>query len=72
MAHALLEAHWPAVRRLAEALCRRPLPVTLPGPLVDLLDAHDQQAILVHSQALADYARFPEDRRGHHYPWPLV
>lgn len=24
------------------------------------------------AQALADYARFPEDRSGQRYPWPLV
>ena len=44
----------------------------LPDPLADLLDAHEQQAILVRAQALADYARFPEDRSGYRYPWPLV
>ena len=44
----------------------------LPEPLADLLDAHEQQALLVRAQALADYARFPEDRSGHRYPWPLV
>jgi len=45
---------------------------SLPGPLADLLDAHEQQALRVRAQALADYARFPEDRSGHRYPWPLV
>jgi uncharacterized repeat protein (TIGR03843 family) len=44
----------------------------LPEPLADLLDAHEQQALRVRAQALADYARFPEDRSGHRYPWPLV
>jgi uncharacterized repeat protein (TIGR03843 family) len=44
----------------------------LPDPLADLLDAHEQQALLVRAQALADYARFPEDRSGYRYPWPLV
>jgi len=44
----------------------------LPDPLADLLDAHEQQALRVRAQALADYARFPEDRSGHRYPWPLV
>jgi hypothetical protein len=38
----------------------------------DLLDAHEQQALLVRAQPLADYARFPEDRSGHRYPRPLV
>jgi hypothetical protein len=33
MAHALLDDHWPAVRRLVRALCARRLPVTLPGPV---------------------------------------
>ena len=40
----------------------------LPEPLADLLDAHEQQALRVRAQA--DYARFPEDRSGHRYPWP--
>ncbi len=44
----------------------------LPEPLADLLDANEQQALLVRAQALADYARFPEDRSGYRYPWPLV
>jgi uncharacterized repeat protein (TIGR03843 family) len=44
----------------------------LPEPLADLLDVHEQQALRVRAQALADYARFPEDRSGHRYPWPLV
>ena len=44
----------------------------LPEPLADLLDAEEQQALRVRAKALADYARFPEDRSGHHYPWPLV
>ena len=44
----------------------------LPEPFADLLDAHEQQALRVRAQALADYARFPEDRSGHRYPWPLV
>ena len=35
----------------------------LPGPLADLLDANRQQALRVRAQALADYARFPEDQR---------
>jgi uncharacterized repeat protein (TIGR03843 family) len=44
----------------------------LPEPLAELLDAHEQQALRVRARALADYARFPEDRSGHRYPWPLV
>ena len=44
----------------------------LPDPPADLLDAHEQQALLVRAQALADYAHSPEDRNGHHYPWLLV
>jgi hypothetical protein len=44
----------------------------LPEPLAELLDADEQQALRVRAKALADYARFPEDRGGHHYPWPLV
>jgi len=44
----------------------------LPEPLAELLDAGEQQALRVRAKALADYARFPEDRSGQHYPWPLV
>ena len=44
----------------------------LPTPLGELLAPAEQQALLVRAQALADYARFPEDRSGHRYPWPLV
>jgi uncharacterized repeat protein (TIGR03843 family) len=44
----------------------------LPDPLAALLDPDEQQALRVRAKALADYARFPEDRSGRHYPWPLV
>jgi len=44
----------------------------VPEPLADLLSANEQQALRVRARALADYARFPEDRSGHRYPWPLV
>ncbi len=44
----------------------------LPTPLAEILSPAEQQALLVRAQALADYARFPEDRSGHRYPWPLV
>ena len=44
----------------------------LPAPLAEILSPAEQQALLVRSQALADYARLPEDRSGHRYPWPLV
>ena len=44
----------------------------LPAPLAEILSPAEQQALLVRAQALADYARFPEDRSGHRYPWPLV
>ena len=44
----------------------------LPTALAELLTPAEQQALLVRAQALADYARFPEDRSGHRYPWPLV
>jgi len=37
MAHALLDDHWPAVRRLVRELCAHPLPLTLPGPVVTRL-----------------------------------
>ncbi len=44
----------------------------LPTPLAELLSPAEQQALLVRAKALADYARFPEDRSGHRYPWQLV
>lgn len=44
----------------------------LPAPLAGFLTPDERQALLVRAQALADYARFPEDRSGHRYPWPLV
>src|SRR5215813_13109954 len=44
----------------------------LPEGLAALLDPDEQQALRVRAKALADYARFPEDRGGRHYPWPLV
>ncbi len=44
----------------------------VPEPLAALLSAGEQQASRVRAQALADYARFPEDRSGQRYPWPLV
>jgi len=44
----------------------------LPDPLVDLLDAHQQQALRGRAHTLADYTRFPGDRSGHRYAWPLV
>ena len=44
----------------------------LPDALAALLDPEEQQALRVRAKALADYARFPEDRSGRHYPWPLV
>jgi len=44
----------------------------LPDPLAELLDPDEQQALRVRAKALIDYARFPEDRSGHHYPWPPV
>jgi len=39
----------------------------LPAPLAEILSPAEQQALLVRAQALADYARFPEDRSGHRY-----
>ena len=44
----------------------------LHAPLAEILAPDEQQALLVRAQALADYARFPEDQSGHRYPWPLV
>lgn len=61
----------PIPRGLLEDL-KRIVKAGLPTPLADILTAAEQQALLVRAQALADYARFPEDRSGHRYPWPLV
>ena len=51
---------------------KRFVETSLPEPLADLLDADERQALRVRARALADYACFPEDPGGHHYPWPLV
>jgi hypothetical protein len=37
MAHALVDAQWPSVRRLVRVLCARRLPVRLPRPVVTRL-----------------------------------
>jgi len=42
------------------------------APRAEILAPDEQQALLVRAQALADYARFPEDQSGYRYPWPLV
>jgi uncharacterized repeat protein (TIGR03843 family) len=61
----------PIPKRLLEDL-KRFVKDGLPAPLAEILAPAEQQALLVRAQALSDYARFPEDRSGHRYPWPLV
>jgi uncharacterized repeat protein (TIGR03843 family) len=52
------------VRRLVER--------GLPAALVELLQPAEGQALLARAEALLANGRFPIDRSGHRYPWPLV
>ncbi len=51
---------------------RRTLGRAVPAPLGELLDPAEQEALLARSRRLLREARFPADRSGHRYPWPLV
>ena len=44
----------------------------LPGPLVELLEPDERKALTARSQALVRRGKFPVDRSGMRYPWPLV
>jgi uncharacterized repeat protein (TIGR03843 family) len=44
----------------------------VPPPLAALLAPQEQKALLTRARRLVREARFPEDRGGHKYPWPLV
>jgi len=44
----------------------------LPGPLAELIEADEQEALLARGKALAKRGRFPKDASGMRYPWPLV
>lgn len=44
----------------------------LPGPLADLLDPFERDALLARAQALVDERRYPLDHTGSRYPWPMV
>ncbi len=51
---------------------RRLLDGGLPEDLAALLSAAERKALLKRSRALLASGRFPVDRSGHRYPWPLV
>ena len=44
----------------------------LPEPLAELLDASERKALQSRIKRLVAERRFPRDRGGHRYPWPLV
>ncbi|CAN5764811.1 SCO1664 family protein [soil metagenome] len=44
----------------------------MPGPLADLLDPFERDALLTRARALVTSGRFPTDPSGRRYPWPLV
>ena len=44
----------------------------LPDPLAALLDVFERDAIVTRARALVDAGRFPIDKTGRRYPWPLV
>jgi uncharacterized repeat protein (TIGR03843 family) len=44
----------------------------LPAPLVELLEADEQRALLARGKGLLRRGRFPKDASGERYPWPLV
>jgi hypothetical protein len=44
----------------------------LPAALADQLSAEEARALLARAGALGRSDRFPEDRTGMRYPWPLV
>jgi uncharacterized repeat protein (TIGR03843 family) len=52
------------VRRLAEA--------GVPAGVAELLEPVEQRALLARAESLLAHGRFPVDRSGRRYPWPLV
>jgi len=44
----------------------------LPAPLADLLEPAEQEALSVRARRVVKNGKFPVDRSGHRYPWPLV
>jgi hypothetical protein len=51
---------------------RRLLDEDLPGPLAELLEPDERQALLSRGRGLARKGRFPKDASGMRYPWPLL
>jgi uncharacterized repeat protein (TIGR03843 family) len=51
---------------------RRCIAGGLPAPLAELLDPAEREAIRVRARAIVRGRRFPVDRSGRRYPWPLV
>ena len=44
----------------------------LPAPRADLLEPGEQEALSARARAVVRGSRFPVDRSGRRYPWPLV
>jgi hypothetical protein len=44
----------------------------LPAALAEWLPPPERRALLARAEALLADGRFPIDRGGHRYPWPLV
>ncbi len=44
----------------------------LPGPLAELIEPDEGEALLARCKGLARRGRFPKDASGMRYPWPLV
>jgi uncharacterized repeat protein (TIGR03843 family) len=51
---------------------RRLLRAGLPAALRELLDPEELEALALRAETLLERRRFPEDRGGSDYPWPLV
>jgi uncharacterized repeat protein (TIGR03843 family) len=51
---------------------RRLTTAGLPGALAPLLSDDEQQALVRRARAMLKAGRFPENRGGRSYPWPLV
>jgi uncharacterized repeat protein (TIGR03843 family) len=44
----------------------------MPPPLIALLDTFERDAVMTRTRALLREGRFPVDKTGRRYPWPLV
>jgi len=60
------------IPREANESVRQLLDAGLPGPVAELLDPEEREALLARSKALTRRGRFPKDASGMRYPWPLL